>query len=63
MFSERLESRASTPSTQNTKKEISKDENKTKDNDPKAKRPSASLSSGKDALENTVKVHNHLDLS
>jgi hypothetical protein len=55
IFSERVESRTPT-NTANTKKEASKDENKTKDNEFKTKRSNASVNGSKDNGETSSKV-------
>jgi hypothetical protein len=60
-FSDRIESRTST-STINTKKDISKDENKTKENEIKVKRPTPSANGSKDNGETTTKVSQFLFL-
>ncbi|CAF4461293.1 unnamed protein product [Rotaria socialis] len=52
---ERKESRASTSSI-NTKKDVPKDEIKTKDNDTKTKRSNSSVSGNKDIIEAVVKT-------
>ncbi len=56
IFSERIESRTST-NIINNKKEPSKDENKTKDNELKAKRSNPSINGSKDNGETSSKVN------